>query len=479
MKRKIVSVLLAVSMLAGMMAGCGNGGNDGNAKSDASGEEAGGDDADAAKDEAGGDDAADAAGDDASGEEAGGSDAEASGEQVTITYWGWDTNWYEPMFAKFMESHPNIKIEATTVAYSDYFTKIQQAIASGSELPTMVQQSCTLIENYKQLGVFEDLTKDPYNVDPNAFFDFIKGRAMTDDGQLIGIEQSVSPSAIAYKRDLAKKYFGTDDPQELAEIFKTTDDYITEGKRVNEESGGTDYLFHAGGAVAEWLYFADSTDVQTDNTINFTEKMSKVMGLLCDMRDNKVVDTFENGTPQANATYADDNHLFYPCPNWAITYYIKSNDVDGSGNWGLMMPATGGYSCGGCSVGITNTSTDAQKAAAWEFINWAFFTEEGVQTAKEEVEYYVPTKEFYEDPSYAAGADEFFAGQDIGAFLYGEVAQSIVLPKTSVWDQTVIDIRDLLAVAVMADPSMTAEDAVQKGLEECANRITDSELTIK
>ena len=80
---------------------------------------------------------------------------------------------------------------------------------------------------------------------------------------------------------------------------------------------------------------------------------------------------------------------------------------------------------------------------------------------------------------YAAGADEFFAGQDIGAFLYGEVAQSIVLPKTSVWDQTVIDIRDLLAVAVMADPSMTAEDAVQKGLEECANRITDSELTIK
>lgn len=470
MKRKIVSVLLAMTMLTGMLAGCGNDGNDSNAPSNASGEEAGKSNAGASENNGGNSD---------SGEEAGGSNADASGEEVTITYWGWDTNWYEPMFEKFMDSHPNIKIEATTVAYSDYFTKIQQAIASGSELPTMVQQSCTLIENYKQLGIFEDLTKEPYQVDPNSFFDFIKGRAMTDDGQLIGIEQSVSPSAIAYKRDLAKKYFGTDDPKELAEIFQTTDDYITEGKRIHEESGGTDYLFHAGGAVAEWLYFADSTDVQTGDTINFTEKMSKVMGLLCDMRDNKVVDTFENGTPQANATYADDNHLFYPCPNWAITYYIKSNDAEGAGNWGLMMPATGGYSCGGCSVGITSTSTDAQRAAAWEFIHWAFFTEEGVQTAKEEVEYYVPTKEFYEDPSYAAGADEFFAGQDIGAFLYGEVAQSIVLPKTSVWDQTVIDIRDLLAVAVIADPDMTAEDAVQKGLEECANRITDSALTIK
>lgn len=405
--------------------------------------------------------------------------AKAEDEVTTITYWGWDTNWYEPMFAAFEESHPNIKIEATNVAYSDYFTKIQQAIASGSELPTMVQQSCTLIENYKQLGVFEDLTQEPYNIDPDSFFDFIKGRAMTEDGQLIGVEQSVSPSAIAYKRDLAKEYFGTDDPAELAEIFQTTDDYIKYGKEVQEKSNGETYLFHSAGAVAEWLYFADKTNLQDGNTVNFTEKMSPVISLLCDMRDNKVVDTYENGTPQANATYADENHIFYPCPNWAITYYIKANDAEGSGNWGLMMPATGGYSCGGCSVGITNTATDEQKAAANEFLQWAFFSKEGVDTAKEKVEYYVPTKEFYEDPAYAAGEDEFFAGQDIGSFLYGEIAQSIVLPKTSVYDQTVIDIRDLLATAIMSDPDMTAEEAVEKGLEECTNRITDEEIEIK
>lgn len=459
MRRKIVSALLAATMLVGLLAGCGGSDKDSQADSGNTNQEAGGETEGGETPEGGG---------------------EASDEDVTtITYWGWDTNWYEPMFAKFMETHPNIKIEVTNVAYSDYFTKIQQAIASGSELPTMVQQSTNLVENYKQLGIFENLAAEPYNVDPNQFFEFIRNRAITDDGQLIGIEQSVSPSAIAYKRDLAIKYFGTDDPNELAEIFKTPKDYITEGKRVQEESGGTDYLFHAGGAVAEWLYFADTTNLQDGDTINFSEKMGSTIQLLCDMRDNKVVDTFENGTPQANATYADENHLFYPCPNWAITFYIKANDPDGAGNWGLMMPATGGYSCGGCTVGITSASTDAQKAAAWEFLNWAFFTEEGVQTAKEEVEYYVPTTEFYEDPTYAAGPDEFFGGQDIGTFLYGDVAQSIQLPETSLWDQTVIDIRDLLAVAIMSDPNMTAEDALQKGLEECANRITDSNLTIK
>lgn len=403
----------------------------------------------------------------------------AAGDVTTITYWGWDNNWYEPMFAKFMEENPDIKIEVTNVAYSDYFTKIQQAIASGSELPTMVQQSCTLIANYKELGIFEDLTKAPYNVDPGVFFEFIKDRAMTEDGQLIGIEQSVSPSAIAYKRDLAKEYFGTDDPAELAEIFQSTDDYITKGKEVNEKSGGSAYLFHSGGAVAEWLYFADTTDLQEGNTVNFSSKMTSVMDILVQMRDNKVVDTFENGTPQANATYADDQHLFYPAPNWAISYYIKANDPDGEGNWGLMMPATGGYSHGGCSVGITNTSDDAQKEAAWRFMNWAFLEQGGVDAAKENVDYYVPTKEFYEDPAYASGEDPFFANQNVGGFLYGEIAQSIVLPKPSIYDQTVIDIRDLLATAVMSDSGITTDDAIEKGLEECANRITDSDIEVK
>ncbi|WP_180270660.1 ABC transporter substrate-binding protein [Sporanaerobium hydrogeniformans] len=404
---------------------------------------------------------------------------DAGSDVTTITYWGWDTNWYEPMIKAFEKDHPNIKIEVTNVAYSDYFTKIQQAIASGSELPTMVQQSCTLIANYKELGVFEDLTQAPYNVDPNKFFDFIKDRAMTEDGKLIGIEQSVSPSAIAYKRDLAKEYFGTDDPNELAKILSTPEDYIKYGKEVQEKSGGKTYLFHSGGAVAEWLYFADSTDLQNGKTLNFTKKMTPVMDLLVQMRDNKVVDTFENGTPQANATYAGDSHIFYPCPNWAITYYIKANDPDGSGNWGLMMPATGGYSHGGCSIGITNTSTDAEKAAAWEFMNWAFLTQDGVDVAKSEVEYYVPTKEFYEDASYASGEDPFFAGQDIGGFLYGEIAGSIQLPTPSIYDQTVIDIRDLLATAIMSDGSMTVEKAIEKGLEECQNRIMDDSIVIE
>jgi multiple sugar transport system substrate-binding protein len=398
----------------------------------------------------------------------------AAEEEKTVTIWTWDYDNTLMMADAFHEVYPNINVEVVNVAFSDYFTKIQQAVSSGSELPDIVAQSCTLLKNYGELGIFEDLSQEPYNVDSDVFFDYIKDRAIMDDGSLIGIEESVNPSAIAYKRDLALEYFGTDDPDELAAIFADPSDYITYGKEVQEKSDGEVYLFHSAGAVAEWLYFAQDVTLEQDGVIHFTDKMKEPLELLCEMRDNNVVDTYENGTPQANATYSDDQHIMYPCPNWAINYYIKANDEEGSGNWGLMMPATGGYSCGGTSLGITNTSEC--KEEAWEFIHWCLMTKDGAEMMRDKLNFFVPTTEFYEDPDFVGGADEFFGGQDIGSFLYGDIASSIATLNVSKYDQTVIDIRDLLAVAIMDDDSMTAEDALAKGLEEAQMRILDMDV---
>lgn len=392
----------------------------------------------------------------------------------TVTIWTWDYDNTLKMADAFNKVYPNIEIEVVNVAYSDYYTKIQQAVASGSELPDIVAQSCTLLKNYGELGIFEDLSQAPYNVDSNVFFDYIKDRAIMEDGSLIGIEESVSPSGIAYKRDLAKKYFGTDDPDELGKMFSTLDDYVTYGKEVQEKSGGTDYLFHSPGAVAEMLYFMNTETLESDGTIHFSDKMGSVLKYLTEFRDNKIMDTFQNGTPQANATYADENHIFYPCPNWVINYYIKPNDPDGSGNWGLMMPAGGGYSCGGTSLGITNTS-DA-KEDAWKFIHWCLMTKDGANMMKEQLNFFVAVKEFYEDPDFLGGGDEFFGGQNINDFFYNKIATSIATLNVSKYDQTVIDIRDLLATAISDDPDLTAEDAMQQGLDEASTKILDMDV---
>ena len=371
--------------------------------------------------------------------------ASSDEEEVTITYWGWDSDFYEPMFAAYEAEHPNVHFEPTAVEWGDMLTKAQQALASGSELPTMIAMDNTLIENWKDMDICVDL-KSEFGFDETQYLDNLAEKTVTDDGKVIGVESSINPAGIAYKRDLAKEYFGTDDPDELFEIFNSFDAYAEKGAEVYEKSDGTVHLFHSGQAVAEMLYFESSVQNMDGDTLNYTDKMTDVMTTLIQLRDANAVDTYQNGTPEANATYADDTHIFYPCPNWAINYYIKGNDPDGSGNWGLMH-APVDYNHGGSAHGITKDATDAQKQAAYDFLIWCS-EGDGATTLRDEANFITPYKKYVEDSSFTGVSDEdieFFGGEDIGEVFYQEIAPNMASVPSSKWDNSMVSVRNDVA----------------------------------
>ncbi|WP_394917537.1 hypothetical protein [uncultured Robinsoniella sp.] len=105
MKRrsKVQAVLLSSILAVSMLAGCGSGekAEKGTAES-------------------------------SSGEKAGNGAAESSStgtgdsaEQIVLTYWGWDSQFYKPLMDAYMESHPNVQFQVTEVASTDYVTKVQ------------------------------------------------------------------------------------------------------------------------------------------------------------------------------------------------------------------------------------------------------------------------------------------------------------------------------------------------------------------
>lgn len=363
-------------------------------------------------------------------------------EPVTLTYWGWDSNYYQPVIDAYMESHPNVKIEATATEWGDMLTKAQQALASGSELPTIIPMDITLIGNWKKMGITENLLD--YGLDTSKYNPALIEAATDDEGKVIGLFENVCPAGIAYKRDLAKEYFGTDDPEELAEMFSSYDAYVEKGREVAEKSDGEVFLFHSGQAVAEWLYFASDITNVTDDTINMTEKMTDVMGKLVELRDAGAVDSYQNGTAEANATYADDKHIFYPCPDWALTYYIESNDPEGSGNWGLIK-APEGYSHGGTAMGISSSATEEQKEAAYDFITWAISSEEGATVAKDKAGYITQDTSIATDEFCKRSDEEFFGGQDISSLYYKDIASSISIAAPSPFDNDIVSVRNDVA----------------------------------
>ena len=402
--------------------------------------------------------------------------AMAEDPEVTITYWGWDSNYTWPMMEKYHELHPNVTFEPIATEWGDMLTKVQQALASGSELPTILAMDRALIANWKQFDILEDL--NDYGVDTSVYNQALIDAATTDDGKLIGLFSAACPAGIAYKRDLAKEYFGTDDPDELQAMFSTYDDYVTHGKEVAEASGGSVYLFHSGQAVAEWLYFASDVPNFEDGKINMTAKMEDVMGKLIALRDAGAVDTYQNGTPEGNATYAGKNHIFYPCPDWAITYYIEANDPDGSGNWGIIK-APVNYQHGGTAFGITTSATDEQKAAAYDYIHWCVSDQVGAEEARD-VAGFITMDSTIATPEFCKRSDEeFFGDENISDLLYQEIAPNTVIPAPSAYDNDITSVRNDVAQQLMDDASMDLDAAVAAAIDELGQLVTDDTVTIE
>lgn len=203
------------------------------------------------------------------------------------------------------------------------------------------------------------------------------------------------------------------------------------------------------------------------------------MDKLIALRDVGAVNTYQKGTPEANATYRDDKHIFYPCPDWALSYYIEVNDPDGSGNWGLIK-APKGYTHGGTALGITRASGNAQKQAAYEFIQWCMSDPAGVTVLRDKVGYITPDITYTYDSLFNKRADEdFFGGQNISDLFYQDIIENSNVIIPSIYDNDIANTRDDVAQQVMKDQNMTVGDAVKAAVEELTLLLGDDSIIIK
>ena len=269
-------------------------------------------------------------------------DAGAKGGEVTLTIWDWDEAHLNHMTQWYMEKHPNVKIETLVVAANDYFQKFQSAVASGSGVPDIVLSEMAYRGKLFDLGVLEDLSKDPYNVKAEDMFDFANRLGAGPNGELYGVEQQICPSGFAYRRDLAKEYLGTDDPDEIAEMISTWDKLFEVGKQVVEKSGGKVTVFPGMTVVLkDLLNNKNVKDYIDGDNIDLTGRYMDVLETATKFNQAGILGKQEDSTPAMANSYAAGEVLFYPCAPWSLKWGIATNDPDGSGNWGLTKAQIG------------------------------------------------------------------------------------------------------------------------------------------
>ncbi len=149
-----------------------------------------------------------------------------SPEEVTgnILFWSWDPNFFD-MVEKMNTIYPNVTFDFVTVASADdYMQKLQAALTSGSDVPDILAMEINNLGKFYDMGICENL--DKHEIDKSLLIPYLEEMGKDNNGTFIGIPNTAAPGGLYYRRDIAREYLGTDDPDEITEMVKDWDSFI-------------------------------------------------------------------------------------------------------------------------------------------------------------------------------------------------------------------------------------------------------------
>lgn len=398
----------------------------------------------------------------------------ASGDH-TINIWCWDSSESRAQMHQDFTDDVGIKVELTAVLAVDMAQKLQTTLAAGGDMPDIAWCEATYRGALLNLGIWEDITKEPYNFDKSMVLDYLVQLETSVDGQYIAPE-CPSVAGLAYKRELTKKYLGTDDPAELEKILATWDDFITKGKEVSKASNNKVYMFSSLGALGVILKGQGDAPFIKGDKITFENSMKPILTKLAQFAAEGIVDVYDYDSAEEGASYAKDDDIFYPCANWSVEFTIKANDKEGKNRWGFMLPPNGGFAMGGTVMAVPAAAKNKEDAVT--YIKYFFQDERGANLQKKYKGNFSPFKPIYEksEPFYTK-PDEWFAGQDVLKDIQTRVLPSIKSVRTPVpYDQ---DIQDAFNLACKSINAAKGQVNIDELLDTMANELitNNPELT--
>ena len=170
----------------------------------------------------------------------------AEGEVTTLTFWSWlpTTEQSEKMIADFEAANPDIKIDYTRTEQSDFFEKLQVAMASGTGPDLFGMTTGSMMEQYAKFSVNMKETADEFwpgwenEINANAV-----SQCTTEDGTLAGMPLLIAGmTTIMYNKTLMDECGVDKVPTTYAEL--------QDAAKKAKENG---YVCIVAGAADDWV----------------------------------------------------------------------------------------------------------------------------------------------------------------------------------------------------------------------------------
>ena len=294
-----------------------------------------------------------------------------SSAEDAFVIWGWNDDIKKILDGPFKEAYPDDykRIVFVNTGGSDYYQgKLDPMLddTSNELYPDLMGLEVDYVQKYvnsdwvksvADLGITEDDYKNMYKYDLDLGTDV--------DGNVRALFWQATPGCYQVRADLAEKYLGTTDPAAIAEKFKDLDTILATAKEVNDASGGKCKLFSGYDELKRSLTnsrsqgFYDDNDVITldDNITTYLETAKKLYDDdLTYNTDQWSADWYANMDGDGESSNAALAYM--GCPwftYWCLSDTWKENTI--------LVPAQNKCYWGGTGLAATTECSDPDLAA--------------------------------------------------------------------------------------------------------------------
>lgn len=466
MRRKVLAVALALTMVVGTMVGCGDnnaGTNNTDNGNNATTEENSSESTEIEK------------------------IADGGGKVLNIYIWNTDfqkmiENYY-PEYDKKTQSIGDVKVNFIQNVNEGglYQQKLDEALtaqesAAADDKVDIFLCEMDYVNKYTNTPLAAPiLGLDIAESDLAQMYDYTKQAATDDSGVLRAVSWQGCPGGFVYRRSYAKDIFGTDDPEKIQEEVSDWDKFTAAAEKVKAESDGKITMLSG---------YDDALRVYSNNVSQ--KWVSDDKKLQMDPAVEKWIDQTkeytDNGYNQKTSLWADDwtagmgkdgNVFGYFMPAWGINFSLadgsgskkdKDGNYTGGGSYGDWALCTGpqSFNWGGSFICAAAGTDNAALVA--DIMKKFCVDKDTMCKISKGTQDFVNNKEANAQLEADGVTSDFLGGQSLVAAL-GEAADKIDCSNVSPYDQMCIE-NLMAAMKDYYDGKSSKEDAIAKWKEE-------------
>ncbi|MCX7655356.1 MAG: extracellular solute-binding protein [Treponemataceae bacterium] len=241
-------------------------------------------------------------------------------------------------------AHSDVKTEYSLTPTEQFPNKLDPVLASGQGAPDVFALEAAFVRKYIESGLLLDITDVAEEVKAKMYEYPIK--VGTYNGKVYGLSWQVTPGAMFYRRSLAKKYLGTDDPEKVQQYFTDLNKFLETAELLKQKSKGTCVVVSSTGDLFKPFQGARKQPWVVNGKLVIDPAMLAYMDIAKVLKDKgyegRVGQWSEGWFAGMKGELKNEKgqliEVFsYFLPTWGLHYVLKTNAPATSGDWAMIQ----------------------------------------------------------------------------------------------------------------------------------------------